>query len=332
VRVARTVTFTSAKPGHFAGDGALCCGALEIVNIGIPRDLLDAVPCRTFAVTKEDVDNWIPRRRPDGHKGNFGKLLMLAGSVGYTGAPVLASRAAVRSGAGLVSLGVPACVYEIVAVKSDEVMVFPLPCDEGGRLSLAAQEPLLQRLKTCDACLLGPGLGRSPDLNELTEHLISAAKIPLVLDADGINAVSDNIHVLRKAYLPPVLTPHDGEFLRLGGDLSHGNRLKSARDFAEKHRCILVLKGHRTITALPDGRAYINITGNSGMAKGGSGDVLAGIITALIGQHISPETAVPAAVWLHGSAGDLCAEKLGEYGMTPSDMVRMLPYGLKDYS
>lgn len=332
VRAAHTVTFTYAKPGHFVGDGALCCGELHIAEIGIPRDLSNALVCNTFAVTKEEVNGWIPRRKRDGHKGDFGKLLMIAGSIGYTGAPVLASTAAVRSGAGLVSLGVPARVYEIIAAKSDEAMPFPLPCDEAGRLSLSAKERIMERLSACDACLIGPGLGLSPDLTKLIQDLIMQAKIPIVIDADGINALSDNINILRKAQLPPVLTPHDGEFKRLGCDLSHSDRLRAARAFAAEYRCILVLKGHRTITALPDGRAYVNTTGNSGMAKGGSGDVLSGILTALIGQGLPPETAAPAAVWLHGSAGDLCGAKLGEYGMTPSDMVRMLPYVFKDYS
>jgi NAD(P)H-hydrate epimerase len=331
VRADHTVTFTCAKPGHFAGDGALCCGELHIAQIGIPRDLTDCVSCETFAVTKEDVDGWIPRRPRDAHKGVFGKLLILAGCVGYTGAPILASRAAVRAGAGLVSLGVPSAIYRITAVRCDEVMPFPLPCDAEGKLDIDAELPIRERLKQNTVCLLGPGLGRSPALTELVSRLVAAAEIPLVLDADGINAVSDNIHVLAGAKFPPVLTPHDGEFARLGGILTGGDRLGAARAFARRHGVILVLKGHRTITALPDGRAFLNTSGNPGLAKGGSGDVLSGILAALLGQRIPPEAAVPAAVWLHGSAGDLCARELGEYGMTPSDLIRTLPYVMKDY-
>jgi NAD(P)H-hydrate epimerase len=162
-----------------------------------------------------------------------------------------------------------------------------------GKLSAGAEAEIRNRLRACSACLLGPGLGRSSGLTELVETLVAEADVPLVLDADGINAVSDHIHVLRRVRHVPVLTPHDGEFARLGGDLSHGDRLRASRDFAREHNVVLVLKGHRTITALPDGRAYVNTTGNSGMAKGGSGDVLSGIITALIGRAFRPELPPP---------------------------------------
>ena len=182
----------------------------------------------------------------------------------------------------------------------------------------------------CGVCLIGPGLGRSNSVGSVVRHVLRSARLPVVLDADGINALAGHIDGLdvRQGECT-VLTPHDMEFVRMGGDLSGGDRLAAARAFAAEHGCVLVLKGHRTITAFPDGEAYINTTGNPGMAKGGSGDVLSGIILSLLGQGFSPRAAVPMAVCLHGMAGDLCAEALGEYGMTPGDMVDRLPQVLK---
>ena len=279
-----------------------------------------------YTVTAETVT--LPRREQNTHKGDYGKCLIIAGSVGYTGAASLASHAAVRTGAGIVFLGVPEPVYEISAVKNDEAVVFPLPSD-GKTLSYGALDDIMQRLSACDVCLLGPGLGRSDGVDRVVWDVVRSSNLPLVLDADGINAAAANINILREAKCPVVLTPHEGEFLRLGGDVEKLGREKAAASFAEKHGCVLVLKGHRTVTAFPDGKLFLNTTGNAGMAKGGSGDVLAGMLAALIGQGIPLEKAVPAAVWLHGRAGDLAAEKFGEYSMTPSDMIDFLPEAIK---
>ncbi len=264
----------------------------------------------------------LPKRPRDAHKGNFGRVFILAGSVGYTGAPVLAARAAVRSGSGLVFLGVPKEIWPVVAVKCDEAMPSPLPGSTG---------ELLEKIARCDAVLVGPGLGRSPESDSLVFETAKAAACPLILDADGINAVSGHIDILdgRRDRLT-ILTPHEGEFARLWGEKPRGAGLiEECCSFARTHGCVLVRKGHRTVTAFPDGEVYVNTTGNPGMAKGGSGDVLAGMILSLIGQGIPPKRAVPAAVWLHGRAGDLCAAEKGEYGMTPTDMIEHIPDAMK---
>ncbi len=323
VRAARTVTFSMAKPGHFAEPGCLYTGSLSVEDIGLPRELLPE--SRTFAVCEGDVR--LPPRKEISHKGDYGRLLLVGGSVGYTGAPSLCAKAALRSGAGLVFLGVPEAIYAITAVKNDEAMPFPLPCDEAGRLSADAALPLQSKMAGCDVCAAGPGLGRSDGLTELVGELIRGTDKPLVLDADALFALSRDMEVLKARRGPVILTPHEGEFLRLGGVLS-GDRISDARRFAEKHGCILVLKGHRTVTAFPDGEAWINTTGNPGMAKGGSGDVLTGVIGALLGRLLLRE-AVTTAVWLHGRAGDLCAEKFGRESMLPTDMIEMLPYVTK---
>ena len=324
-----TVTFSLPKAGHFLGEGGLRTGRLVVTEIGIPLDLVLWAESSFSSVCENDV--YLPRRPRDAHKGSFGRDYILGGSVGYTGAPVLAARAAVRTGAGLVTLGVPEPVWPIAAAKLDAAMPHPLPAGKDGMLSLEATEPVLARMNASDVCLIGPGLGRGNSVAAVVRHLLRAAHTAVILDADGINALEGHIDVLEaRQGLVTVLTPHDGEFARLGGDLSSGDRLAAARSFAQEHGCCLVLKGHRTITAFPDGTAYVNTTGNPGMATGGSGDVLGGVILALMGQGMSCREAVPMAVWLHGRAGDLCAEEIGEYGMTPSDLIERLPRVLRE--
>lgn len=274
------------------------------------------------------VRRCLPRRDPAGHKGDFGKVLCVCGSVGYTGAPVFASRAAVRTGAGLVFLAVPRSVWPVAAVKSDEAMPFPLPETADGKLSLAAEEAIRSRAEDCDAVLLGCGLGRSWQTDALTRNLLDMDK-PMVLDADGLNALAGQADGLKQRKNVTILTPHEGEFLRLGGDLS-GGRAAAAAEFSKKFGVYLVLKGHRTVIAAPDGRMAVNPTGNSGMAKGGSGDVLAGMILSLLGQGCGAFEACCAAVWLHGRAGDRAAADKGERGMTPTDLLEQIPYAMKE--
>ena len=277
---------------------------------------------------EELVDSWLPERDPNAHKGDFGRVLIVAGSVGYTGAPVLAANAALRSGAGLIFVGVPEAVYPIVAQKLDEPMVFPLACDGEGRLNTRAIPELVRRLETCDACLVGPGLGRSPAILDVVAAVLTHARCPVILDADGINCLEGNIDILEQAKVPVVLTPHDGEFRRLGGDPAPAVRYAEARALAARTGATVLLKGHRTLIVSPKA-AYLNTTGNPGMATGGSGDVLAGILLALIGQGLDPTRAAAAAAWLHGAVGDYCAAVWGEYGMTPTDMIVNLPQFLK---
>ena len=276
--------------------------------------------------TPEDLPFSLPQRPRDAHKGNFGRLLIIAGSVGFTGAPILAAKAALRTGAGLVFLGVPRDIYPIAAVKCEEAMPFPLPEEDG---------PLLDRAQGCDAVLIGPGLGQAPETQRRVHALLEQLDCPVVLDADGLNAIAPCPEVLDRRPGPTVLTPHEGEFARLTGcSLPVQHRLEAARDFAAAHRCTVVLKGQHTVTAAADGRVWINGTGNPGMATGGSGDVLAGMLAALWGQPLLREsydlpTLAAAAVLLHGQAGDCCAQALGETAMLPGDMIEALPQVLK---
>lgn len=321
-----TVTFTCAKPGLYLDAGAGRAGKVEVANIGIPWELVFEQIKQGREGTRVLPDYaklHLPRRPVDGHKGDFGKLFILAGSEGYTGAPNLAARAALRTGAGLVFLGVPREIYPILAVKCDEAMPFPLP---------EKYEEILEKAKGCDVALIGPGLGRHPKTEKLVRALLEDLDIPVVLDADGINALCGHIDILDKRSAPTVLTPHAGEFARLTGcPLPVKDRLSAARAFAKEHHCTLVLKGHGTVTAAPSGNCWICGTGNPGMAKGGSGDVLSGMIAALWGQkHLKgPYTDLSElaawAVWYHGKAGDKCARKLGEYAMLPSDLLDAIP-------
>ena len=269
----------------------------------------------------------LPRRRRDASKHDFGRLLIVAGSVGYTGAPSLASRAAVRGGAGLVYLGVPEAIYAVTAVKNDEAMPFPLKCGPDGLISPEALPELEERMAKCDVLAVGPGLGRSDGIVELVSGLLRASRVPTVLDADALWALSRAPELLERAACPLVLTPHAREFERLGGDLS-APREEAALRFAREHGCALVLKGRGTVCAFPDGECYVNPTGNPGMARGGSGDVLTGLMGALLCQ-LPFRRAVCAAVYLHGLAGDMCAAELGEYGMTPTDMIERLPQAMR---
>ena len=274
----------------------------------------------------ELVLSLLPDRNPWGHKGNFGKLLLLCGSRGYTGAAFFAAMGALRSGAGLVFLGVPESIYGIEAVKLNEPVIFPLP-DAGGRLSADAVPEILTRLPQMDAVLVGPGLGQSEGTLAVVRAVLEKAECPVVVDADGINVLSAHRDLLRGRKSPTILTPHDGEFARLGGVIGE-DRMSAAAALAEELGCVVLLKGHET--CLTDGTdGYLNPTGNPGMAVGGSGDVLAGVITALLGAGLLPLEAAACGAWLHGAAGDRCAAELGQYGMLPTDMLSALPRLMK---
>jgi NAD(P)H-hydrate epimerase len=271
------------------------------------------------------VLSYLPDRKPASHKGNYGRILLLCGSRGYTGAAALAAMGALRSGAGLVYLGVPESIYAIEAVKLNEPIVFPLP-DTDGKLSADAIPEILQRLPQMDVVLLGCGLGQSEGTLAVTKAVLEHAKCPVVLDADGINLLSAHKDILRERHAPTILTPHAGEFARWG--YPNRDRYAEASSFAREFGCILLLKGQETL--ITDGETcYQNPTGNPGMAPGGSGDVLAGIIASLIGQGLEPLTAAACGAWLHGAAGDLCAMEIGQNGMLPSDLLEVLPRLMK---
>ena len=258
----------------------------------------------------------LPVRKSDTHKSDYGKILIIGGSVGYTGAVSLCARAAVRSGAGLVSVAVPQEIYPIIAAKLDEPMPFPM------------QRPLryaeiAEKLASSDVCIIGPGMGRSEDTLKFVREVLANTQVPTLVDADALFAAKDDLNLLRGK----IITPHAGEFSRMGGKLS-GDQAGDAAEFADAHGCIVVLKGPETAIAFPNEKVYLSRGGNPGMAVGGSGDVLAGIIGGLLGQ-LPIEHAVVAGVCIHGAAGDLCSERYGEYSMTPSDMIEALHQVMK---
>lgn len=309
-----TVTFSAGKPGLFVGQGAIHAGQVIVADIG--------VDCTEESMTQVIDKPELPRRGRDAHKGDFGKLFILAGSVGYTGAPVLAAQAAVRAGAGLVTLAVPPEIYPVAAVKCDEAMVWPWS---------ERDEDILEKAKGCGAALIGPGLGQGERAERLVLRLLRELTCPVILDADGLNILSRHIDVLDKREYLTVLTPHDGEFARLSGrELPIQDRLTAARGFAAAHRCILVLKGHRTIISNGQGRCLVNTTGNPGMARGGSGDALSGLMAGLTVQPQVGSNGVVWSVWLHGRAGDLAVADKGEYGMTVGDLIGQIPYAMKE--
>lgn len=277
-------------------------------------------------LSHQDVLSILPDRDPEGHKGTFGKILLLCGSRGFTGAAYLAAMGALRTGAGLTFLGVPESIYAIEAVKLNEPVVFPLP-DEDGKLSAEAIPEILDRLSQMDAVLIGCGLGQSEGTLAVLKAVLENAKCPVVVDADGINLLSQHKDLVRGRAYPTILTPHAGEFARLGGNIGD-DKMASALSMAKDLNCILLLKGRGT--CITDGiSGYVNPTGNPGMAVGGSGDVLSGIIVSLLGQGIAPLEAAAVGAWLHGAAGDICAEELGQYAMLPTDMLEALPRLLK---
>ena len=280
----------------------------------------------TNTLNHEKVLSILPDRKVDAHKGDFGKILLLCGSRGFTGAAALAAMGALRSGAGLVYLGVPESIYAIEAVKLNEAIVFPLP-DADGKLSVDALPQILKMLPDMDAVLFGPGWGKSEGNFLMAKQILETFEKPVVVDADGINVIAKHMDIVRERKAPTILTPHAGEFARMGGNNAM-DRQTAAVEFAARYGCILLLKGHATV--ITDGQqTYINPTGNAGMAVGGSGDVLAGMIVSLLGQGIAPLTAAACGAWLHGAAGDICAEEIGQYGMLPTDMVEVLPRLMK---
>ena len=257
-------------------------------------------------ITKADIS--LPKRNPLAHKGDFGRVLLICGSEKYTGAAFFAAQAATNTGSGLVFLSVPEKIRPILAAKLNEPI-------------LVSRKVSGERF---DATLFGCGVGLSRKSLRILKRELSQTGAPLVLDADAITLIAKHKLSLKSAKRTLILTPHEGEFARLVPEFSSENREEAASAFARDNNCILVLKGHRTITATPDGEIFINTSGNPGMAKGGSGDILSGIITSLIGQGIPPERSAYIGVWLHGAAGDKAAETFGEYSMTPTDMLDCL--------
>lgn len=274
---------------------------------------------------------WKPRKSSS-HKGDFGRVFILAGSRGFSGAAHLSGMAAVRSGAGLVTVGVPQSIYNVTARREAEVMVKPFSCGRDGALSATALSQIQKFLKTQDAAAAGPGLSRSGGVEKILHALVKSSDIPLVLDADGLNAFEGQPGLLAKAGAPLVLTPHEGEFKRLFGNkpaASEAGRKREALETARRYNITLVLKGHRTVVAAADGQVFVNKTGNPGMATGGTGDVLTGMIVALLGQKFSVFDAACLGVYFHGLAGDLAARKTGQVSLAAGDLLEHLPQAFK---
>lgn len=270
-------------------------------------------------ITQLYVNTFIKRREQDIHKGDCGKVLIFAGSLGMSGAAVLCARAALRTGAGLVSVSVPETLFPILQIGVPEA-------------TCITRERLLEDLMQYSAIAIGPGLGVEREDGLLIRNILETADKPVVLDADGLNLLRDDLDVMRNARADLIITPHPGEAARLLGRKTadiNMDRLQSARELATVTGTITVLKGAGSVVATPDGKTYINTTGNPGMATGGSGDVLTGVITALLGQGLSPESAAKTGVYLHGLAGDLAKNLKGEYGLIASDIVSMVPLAIK---
>jgi ADP-dependent NAD(P)H-hydrate dehydratase / NAD(P)H-hydrate epimerase len=326
VRATATVTLGLPKVGLVLGSGAGYAGKIWVADIGHPRRLLDGARPKTQLVTYEMVRDIIPSRRADAHKGDFGHVLVLGGSVGRSGAPVLASRGALRAGAGLVTVGVPASIYNAIGAAVIEGMPVPLPDVDGGIAADAAAR-VRDLLTAANVVACGPGLGTQPGAGEIVRVLLEEARCPLVLDADALNLIA-RMTSLPPAAGPRVLTPHPGEMARLLDatvEEIQRHRLQVARVAAERFRAVVVLKGARTVVADPGGDMYVIPTGNPAMATGGMGDVLTGTIAALIGQGLAPIAAAWSGAYLHGLAGDLAQAARGPMGVLAREVADAIP-------
>lgn len=333
VKADLTVTFCLPKIGHFAYPGAEYSGSLKIADISIPKILIDESSIKTQLIKKDSVSKILPKRRSDAHKGDFGHLFILAGSPGLTGAAVMAGFSALRIGAGLVTLGVPEGLNNIFETKITEAMTLPLSQTNEQTISPAAKNKILNFLKKTDAAAIGPGLSQNRETAQLIRELIREIKMPMVIDADGINALAGHADILKKTKAQVIITPHPGELSRLiniTADEINRDRIAIARKISQQYNIIVVLKGANSVIAEPDGNVYINNTGNPGMASGGTGDVLTGMIAGLICQKVSPINAAIAGVFLHGLAGDIAAKEKGETGLIAGDMIERVPEAIEN--
>lgn len=331
-----TVTFTAPKIAQILGRDYGLTGELVIVPIGSPAALVEAREHRLHLLSADDVRRLLPPRPAHSHKGDYGHILVVAGSQGKAGAAALAGMAALRGGAGLVTVATPKSSLPVVASFYPQLMTHPLAETARGAVAATAAKPLLKLLSSFDAMVLGPGLGTDDETVEFVQRVIEESELPTVLDADGINAFAAKTELLIGHGNPSVvLTPHPGELSRLLGESTEQlleNRLDVALEFAKLYQKHLVLKGHRSLVAAPDGDVFVNVTGNAGMATAGTGDVLSGLIAALLGRRPGRDAtqppvlarAISAAVYLHGRAGDLARQDMGEESMTAADLLDYL--------
>ena len=328
-----TATFAYAKTGHVLFPGALYTGKLEIIDIGIPPHIAKAVNPRQYLLTPDAVHSAYNPRQPDAHKGATGHLLVVSGSPGKTGAAAMTAMSAVRSGAGLVTVGIPKSLNSILEAQVIEAMTWPLPETVDGRLDESAFDQIMSLLSDKKCLAIGPGIGQAQETKNLVQRLVQQIRVPLVMDADGINNLAGKVHILKKCKVPIILTPHPGEMARLMKTTPRKvqeDRINCARNFASEYNVHLVLKGARTVIAHPDGRVFVNPTGNSGMASGGMGDVLTGVIAGLVTQGYSPEFAAHIGVYVHGAAADTLAKNFAPIGYLATEVMNAIPSQIMD--
>jgi NAD(P)H-hydrate epimerase len=333
VNAAWTCTMGLSKRGFYIDHGRACVGKLHVVDIGVPRKAIEQVGVRENVLTMRDAAELLPPRPFDGHKGTFGTVVVVAGSVGYTGAAALTALSALRTGAGLVYLGVPSSLNDIMETKLTEVITRPLAETAARSLSPESLLDIRELLENAEALALGPGISRDQETQSLVRSIVAEMRVPCVIDADGLNALTPEEVGQRTGEAPVVLTPHPGEMARLAGCSIGGvlaDREGVARATAVKARATVVLKGVGSVVAAPSGELYMNPTGNSGLASGGTGDVLTGIIAGFLGQGVAATEAAALGAFVHGLAGDLAAEALGEAGMIAGDVLDHVPYALME--
>ncbi len=329
-----TITFIAVKPCHVLYPASDYCGKLVRVGIGISPKIMNSVTSNITIIENGLVKSLLPKRKKNFHKGQCGTAVQLCGSYGMAGAAILSAKAALRSGAGLVKAILPKSIYPIAAAKLLEAVY--IPCDDtaDGTVGIDSLREIAEALASADSLLIGCGLSDCKSTADLVSTLIPNLRTPIVLDADGINIVSKNIDILLKSEAPMVLTPHPAEMARLmrtTADEVQRNRFKVAHAFSTRFNKVLVLKGANTIVALPNGELYVCMAGNPGMAVGGSGDVLAGIINSLLAQGMSPQDAAVCGVQIHAFAGDMAASKMSIHSMLPTDIIDTLPSLFKEY-
>ena len=328
IQAAATATFGFAKLGHMCYPGRTHTGALKIIEIGIPPHVVAEEGCRQRLIAPAMLKALLPARSAAAHKGHTGHLLILAGSPGKTGAAAMAAAAAVRGGAGLVTLGVPHSLNPLLETMTTEAMTVGLPETAQGGLDQSAFDAVRSLLDGKRCLAVGPGMGTAQSTGRLLRRLIEECPLPMVIDADGLNLIAAQPTMLSKRQAPMVLTPHPGEMARLSGRSTgqiQSDRVGHARAFAQKHQLHLVLKGAATIVAQPDGEVFVNPTGNPGMAAGGMGDVLTGLIAGLIAQGMEVGAAARAGVFLHGSAADRLAVKKAPVGYLATEVMDEIP-------
>ena len=333
IRADYTITFGLPKLGLILEPGADYTGQLTVADISIPAVLVEKTAPQRFLITAELVKEWLPSRPNLAHKGNFGRVLVVAGSRGMTGAACLTGESALRAGAGLVTVAVPETLHEVMEEKLTEVMTSPLPDTGKGSLSRGARQRILSLLEKADVLAIGPGLSQAAEVIALVRELLPQVKIPCVLDADALNALAGSGDILKKVRAPVVITPHPGEMARLLGVTPkeiQEDRIAAAVQAAEKWSVTALLKGARTVVASPDGSVFINPTGNPGMATAGSGDVLTGVVAALMAQGMETARAAAAGAYIHGLAGDLAAREKGMMGLIAGDILSALPAATRE--